>query len=70
MATIRVPQREHAIRMKQSLSIAKITSGAFKMEIIQDFGEETTLGKNSFRKGWNTQFVNISHCGLEFYMEQ
>ena len=44
MATIRVPQREHAIRMKQSLSIAKITSGAFKIEIIQDFGEETTLG--------------------------
>ena len=57
MATIRVPQREHAIRMKQSLSIAKITSGAFKIEIIQDFGEETTLGNDFFRNGRNTKFA-------------
>ena len=47
MAIIRVPDRIDGIKMKQSLSIAKIIAGAFKLEIIQDFnGEDTTLGQH------------------------
>ena len=47
MAIIRVKLRKDAIRMKQSLSIAKMIAAAFKLEIIQDFdGEDTTLGQH------------------------
>ena len=47
MAIIRVPSRKDGIKMKQSLSIAKITASVFKLEIIQDFnGEDTTLGQH------------------------
>ena len=46
MAIIRVPEIKDGIRMKQTLCIAKMKSGLYKMEIIQDFGNKTTLDKH------------------------
>ena len=59
MAIIRVPSRKDGIKMKQSLSIAKIIAGIFKLEIIQDFnGEDTTLGQHLKKELEMARIVN------------
>ena len=45
MAIIRVTSINDGKKMKQSLCIAKIVAQMYKLEIIQDFGTQTTLGK-------------------------
>lgn len=46
MAIIRTESKHQGAMFKQSLLLAKVASGALKLEIIQDFGDETTLGKH------------------------
>ena len=43
MAIIRVKEKEYGRRFKQSLYIAKIVSGLYKLEIMQDFGDVVKL---------------------------
>ena len=46
MAIIRVPIQEDGKRLTQSLWIAKMIAGMYKLEFIQDFGQQTSLGKH------------------------
>ena len=46
MAIVRVPFQNDGLKLTQSLWIAKMIAGMYKLEFIQDFGQRTSLGKH------------------------